>query len=93
MKIIDFSIRRRVTISMITLAIVIFGFVAFDRLEVTLLPDLTYPALTIRTGYPGSAPLAVENLLTKPVDDALGVFKPGRSHQRLGRQAGRPHGA
>ena len=75
MKIIDFSIRRRVTISMITLAIVIFGFVAFDRLEVTLLPDLTYPALTIRTEYPGSAPIEVENLVTKPVEEALGVVK------------------
>lgn len=75
MKVIDLSIRRRVTISMITLAIVIFGFVAFNRLEVTLLPDLTYPTLTVRTDYPGSAPVEVENLLTKPVEEALGVVK------------------
>jgi len=75
MKIIDFSIRRRVTISMITLAIVIFGFVSFDRLEVTLLPNLTYPTLTVRTVYPGSAPIEVENLVTKPVEEALGVVK------------------
>ena len=75
MKIIDLSIRRRVTISMVTLAIVIFGFVAFDRLEVTLLPDLTYPTLTVRTEYPGSAPIEVENLVTKPVEEALGVVK------------------
>ncbi|MCH8956119.1 efflux RND transporter permease subunit, partial [candidate division KSB1 bacterium] len=75
MKIIDFSIRRRVTISMVTLAIVIFGFVAFDRLEVTLLPDLTYPTLTVRTEYPGAAPIEVENLVTKPVEEALGVVK------------------
>ena len=75
MKIIELSIRRRVTISMVTLAIVIFGFVAFDRLEVTLLPDLTYPTLTVRTEYPGSAPIEVENLVTKPVEEALGVVK------------------
>ncbi|MCH8981202.1 efflux RND transporter permease subunit, partial [candidate division KSB1 bacterium] len=75
MKIIDLSIRRRVTISMVTLAIVIFGFVAFDRLEVTLLPDLTYPTLTVRTEYPGAAPIEVENLVTKPVEEALGVVK------------------
>ncbi|MCH8874141.1 efflux RND transporter permease subunit, partial [candidate division KSB1 bacterium] len=73
MKIIELSIRRRVTISMVTLAIVIFGFVAFDRLEVTLLPDLTYPTLTVRTEYPGAAPIEVENLVTKPVEEALGV--------------------
>jgi len=75
MNIIDLSIRRRVTISMVTLAIVIFGFVSFDRLEVTLLPDLTYPTLTVRTEYPGSAPIEVESLVTKPVEEALGVVK------------------
>ncbi|MFQ5639577.1 MAG: efflux RND transporter permease subunit, partial [bacterium] len=75
MKIIDLSIRRRVTISMVTLAIVIFGFVAFNRLEVTLLPDLSYPTLTVRTEYPGAAPVEVENLISKPVEEALGVVK------------------
>ncbi|MFQ5709675.1 MAG: efflux RND transporter permease subunit [bacterium] len=75
MKIIELSIRRRVTVSMFTLAIVIFGIVAFDRLQVTLLPDLTYPSLTIRTDYPGAAPIEVESLVTKPIEEALGVVK------------------
>lgn len=75
MKIIDLSIRRRVTISMVTLAVVIFGFVAFERLEVTLLPDLTYPTLTVRTEYPGAAPIEVENLVSKPVEEAVGIVK------------------
>ncbi|MFQ5824895.1 MAG: efflux RND transporter permease subunit [bacterium] len=75
MKIIDFSIRRRVTVSMVTLAVVIFGFVAFNRLDVTLLPNLTYPTLTIRTEYLGAAPVEVENLVTKPIEEALGVVK------------------
>lgn len=75
MKIIDLSIRRRVTISMVTLAIVIFGFVAFNRLQVTLLPDLTYPTLTVRTEYPGAAPVEVENLVSKPIEESLGVVK------------------
>lgn len=75
MKIIDISIRRRVTVSMVTLAVIIFGFVAFNRLEVTLLPNLTYPTLTVRTEYPGSAPIEVENLVSKPIEEALGVVK------------------
>ncbi|NIR47514.1 efflux RND transporter permease subunit, partial [candidate division KSB1 bacterium] len=75
MKIVDLSIRRRVTVSMVTLAIVIFGFVAFNRLDVTLLPDLTYPTLTVRTEYAGAAPVEVENLISKPIEEALGVVK------------------
>ena len=75
MKIIDISTRRRVTIAMCTLAIVLFGFVSFFRLKINLLPDLTYPTLTIRTEYPGAAPAEIENLISKPIEEALGVVK------------------
>jgi len=75
MNIITLSIRRKVTITMFTLAIVIFGFVSFSRLKVTLLPELTYPTLTIRTEYEGSAPMEVETLITKQIEEALGVVK------------------
>jgi HAE1 family hydrophobic/amphiphilic exporter-1 len=75
MNLIDISIRRRVTISMFTLAILLFGFVSFFRLKINLLPDLSYPTLTIRTEYPGAAPAEIENLITKPIEEALGVVK------------------
>ena len=75
MKIIEISTRRRVTIAMFTVAVLLFGAVSFQRLKVNLLPDLTYPTLTIRTEYPGAAPVEIENLVTKPVEEALGVVK------------------
>jgi HAE1 family hydrophobic/amphiphilic exporter-1 len=75
MKIIDISIRRRVTIAMFTLAIILFGVVSFLRLKVNLLPELTYPTLTIRTDHPGAAPAEIENLISKPIEEALGVVK------------------
>jgi HAE1 family hydrophobic/amphiphilic exporter-1 len=75
MNLIDISIRRRVTISMFTIAILLFGFVSFFRLKINLLPDLTYPTLTIRTEYPGAAPVEIENLIAKPIEEALGVVK------------------
>lgn len=75
MKIIDISINRRVTIAMFTLAIVLFGFVSFLRLKINLLPNLTYPTITVRTEYPGAAPAEIENLISKPVEEALGVVK------------------
>jgi HAE1 family hydrophobic/amphiphilic exporter-1 len=75
MKIIDISIHRRVTIAMFTLAIILFGAVSFFRLKVNLLPELTYPTLTVRTEYPGAAPAEIENLISKPVEEVLGVVK------------------
>ena len=75
MKLIEISTRRRVTIAMFTLAVVLFGVVSFFRLKMNLLPDLTYPTLTIRTEYTGAAPAEVENLISKPIEEALGVVK------------------
>jgi HAE1 family hydrophobic/amphiphilic exporter-1 len=75
MKIIDISVRRRVTIAMFTIGILLFGMVSLSRLKMNLLPELSYPTLTIRTEYEGAAPAEVENLVTKPVEEALGVVK------------------
>jgi hydrophobic/amphiphilic exporter-1 (mainly G- bacteria), HAE1 family len=46
MRIIDVATERRVTVLMVTLAVVLFGFVSLSRLKVNLLPDLAYPTLT-----------------------------------------------
>ena len=75
MKIIELSTRRRVTIAMFTLAVILFGMVSFSRLKINLLPDLTYPTLTVRTEYPGAAPAEIENLISKPIEEALGIVK------------------
>ncbi|MDX1640821.1 MAG: efflux RND transporter permease subunit [Balneolaceae bacterium] len=75
MKIIDISIRRKVTIAMFTVGVLLFGMVSLSRLNVNLLPELSYPTLTIRTEFEGAAPVEVENLITKPIEEAVGVVK------------------
>ena len=74
MKIVRFSIARPVTITMLMVAAVVFGYVAFNRLPINLLPDISYPTLTIRTEFPGTAPGEVENLISKPVEEAVGII-------------------
>ena len=60
---------------MVTVAIGLFGFVSLSRLKLNLLPDLSYPTLTIRTELPGAAPVEVENLITQPIEEAVGVIR------------------
>ncbi len=60
---------------MVTLTFVLFGLIALSGLKVNLLPDLTYPTLTVRTEYEGAAPLEMENLISQPVEEAIGVVK------------------
>ncbi|HEX7914878.1 efflux RND transporter permease subunit [Rudaea sp.] len=75
MNIVELATRRRVTVGMVTLTFVLFGFIALLGLKVNLLPDLTYPTLTVRTEYEGAAPLEIENLISQPVEEAIGVVK------------------
>ena len=74
-RLIEISTHRRVTIMMFTVAIALFGSVSLSRLDLNLLPDISYPTLTIRTELTGAAPIEVENLLTKPVEEAVGVIR------------------
>ncbi|WP_434031151.1 efflux RND transporter permease subunit [[Pseudomonas] boreopolis] len=72
---VEFSTRRRVTIAMITVTMLLFGAIALQGLKVNLLPDLSYPTLTVRTEYTGAAPAEIETLITEPVEEAVGVVK------------------
>lgn len=75
MQLVDFATRRRVTVVMAIVALCMFGFVSLTRLKVNLLPDLSYPTLTVRTELTGAAPLEVENLLTRPIEEAVGIIR------------------
>jgi HAE1 family hydrophobic/amphiphilic exporter-1 len=70
---VEFSLKRRVTVSMCTVALIVFGIVAFFRLPINLLPDISYPSLTVETRFPGAAPGEVETLVSRPVEEAVGV--------------------
>ena len=74
-RLIKIATERRVTIVMFMVAIVLFGMVSLSRLNLNLLPDLSYPTLTVRTELTGAAPAEVENLITKPVEEAVGVVR------------------
>ena len=72
---VEFATRRRVTVAMMTLTLVLFGLIALGSLKVNLLPDLSYPTLTVRTDYTGAAPAEIETLISQPAEEALGVVK------------------
>jgi len=75
MKLSDFSVQRPVTVLMITLIIVVLGVLFFSKLGLDLLPDIKYPIVSVVTTYPGVASEDVEELLTKPIEDAVSIIK------------------
>jgi len=72
---IKIATERRVTVMMAVVAVALFGMVSLSRLSVNLLPDIAYPTLTIRTELTGAAPAEIENLVTKPIEEAVGVVR------------------
>lgn len=83
----DLAVRRPVTILMGTIALAVFGFLSIGGFPVELLPDVSYPTLTIQTTYPDAAPDSVEQFVTKPVEEAVGVI-PGVRDLRSTSRAG-----
>src|SRR5437773_850117 len=67
------AMSRPVTVFMFVVAVILFGFVSLDRLALNLLPDISYPSLTIQTDYPDAAPEEVESLITRPIEESVGV--------------------
>ncbi|MGO1541547.1 MAG: efflux RND transporter permease subunit [Luteimonas sp.] len=83
--VVEFSTRRRVTVAMVTVSLLLFGLIALGNLRVNLLPDLSYPTLTVRTEYTGAAPMEVETLISEPVEEAVGVVKGLRKLKSISR--------
>ena len=70
---IQLAIRRPVTVSMFVVAVALFGLVSLERMALNLLPEIAYPALTILTDYEDAAPEEIENLITRPIEEVVGV--------------------
>ncbi|MCB9663824.1 MAG: efflux RND transporter permease subunit [Alphaproteobacteria bacterium] len=67
-------VARPVAMTMVFLAAVVFGVVSYQRLPIELMPDLTYPTLTVRTTYDGAAPQEVEAQVSRPVEENLATL-------------------
>ncbi len=68
-----FTTERPVAILMVVIGVVVFGSISYKQLPLNLMPDMTYPSLTVRTEYPGTAPQEIETTISRPIEQALGV--------------------
>jgi hydrophobic/amphiphilic exporter-1 (mainly G- bacteria), HAE1 family len=71
MKIARLAIDRPVTTLMFFVAICLLGFVSLRQLSVDLLPNISYPRLSVMTQYAGVAPEEIETLISIPLEAAV----------------------
>lgn len=71
MKLPQFSVHHPIFTVMVFLIVIILGFVSFTRLPIDLMPDITFPTLSLSTSYGNASPEEIEELITRPVEEAM----------------------
>jgi HAE1 family hydrophobic/amphiphilic exporter-1 len=65
------AIARPVMMFMLSSVIILLGVLSLARLPVDLMPDISFPSITVRVAYPGVGPLEIEELVTRPLEQAM----------------------
>jgi len=74
-KLSETSVKRPVTVLMAVFIVVILGFVSFTKIPLDLMPQMEFPVAIISTGYSGAGPQEIENLVTKPIEQAVSTVQ------------------
>jgi len=71
MKVSRFAVARPVFTIMVVLIVILLGGVSLVRLPIDLMPDITYPTLSITCAYENASPEEIEELITRPIEEAI----------------------
>ena len=75
MNIARFSVHRPVFTTVSFLIVIVLGIVAFMRLSIDLMPEVTYPTISVMTSYGNVGPQEMEELVTRPIEEALAAVQ------------------
>jgi multidrug efflux pump len=67
----DISVKRPVFASVLSLILIIFGLVAYNRLPLREYPDIDAPIVSIDTRYPGASANVIETRITRVIEDRI----------------------
>ncbi len=65
------SIHRPVFTIMVVLIVIILGGISFMRLSIDLMPDISYPTISVSVSYGNASPEEMEELVTRPLEEAV----------------------
>ena len=64
-----YSVKNRVTMTMLFIFVILFGIFSFSRLQLDLYPDMDIPYVIVITTYVGASPADIETLLSRPIEE------------------------
>ena len=68
-------VNRPILTFMIFLVIITLGIVSFSRLSIDLMPEVTYPVISVMANYGNVGPQEMEELVTRPIEEALAAVQ------------------
>ncbi|MEW6375876.1 MAG: efflux RND transporter permease subunit [Thermodesulfobacteriota bacterium] len=71
----DTSVKRPVVATMITLALVFFGVLGYQRIGIDLYPQVDFPMVTITTTLFGAAPEVMDTDVTDPIEEQVNTIE------------------
>ncbi len=71
MKLPEFSVKKKVTTSMLAMILVVVGGISFFRLGLDFFPDLEFPTVSVITTYTGASSEDIETTLTRPLEQVV----------------------
>ena len=74
MSLINLSVKRPIGTIMFFVGVILLGFISLSKLSINLLPDLSFPKLTVLTQYPGSGPEEIEKFITTKLEGPLSAI-------------------
>ena len=69
-----FSVKKPLTVFVVVLAVAVLGIVAYLRMTPDLLPNMDFPYVIIVTADPGASPEAVEEEITRPMEQSMATL-------------------
>ncbi|MBP9507353.1 MAG: efflux RND transporter permease subunit [Bacteroides sp.] len=86
MNISELSIRRPVLATVLTLIILLFGFIGYSYLGVREYPSVDNPIISVSCSYPGANADVIENQITEPLEQNINGIPGIRSLSSVSRQ-------
>ncbi len=86
MKLPDFSVKKPVTITMFILIVVVLGVISLSKMGLDLMPDITFPVLSVVTTYEGVGSEDIEKLVTRPIEKSISTVKGVKNINSISRE-------
>jgi HAE1 family hydrophobic/amphiphilic exporter-1 len=68
-------VRRPILTTIIYLVVITLGAVSFSRLSIDLMPEITFPTISVVTSYGNVGPQEMEESVTRPIEEALAAVQ------------------